>query len=98
MLKSLMTYVNGLLLALLILALSSRSSGNLISDDPINFVPDGHYVIAKIVFLSYHRFKSMPILETWFSASTILGQIFQQSVVIWTLQMLKEALRRQKCL
>ena len=51
MLKSLMTYVNGLLLALLILALSSRSSGNLISDDPINFVPDGHYVIAKIVFL-----------------------------------------------
>lgn len=63
MLKSLMTYVNGLLLALLILALSSRSSGNLISDDPINFVPDGHYVIAKIVFLSYYRFKSMLFLE-----------------------------------
>lgn len=74
MLKSLMTYVNGLLLALLILALSSRSSGNLISDDPINFVPDGHYVIAKIVFLSYHCFKWMLLLEHSFPLKLFLDK------------------------
>ena len=50
-LTSLMTYVNGLLPAILILALSSESSGILICHNPINFVPDGHYLIARIVFL-----------------------------------------------
>ena len=51
MLTSLMTYVNGLLPAILILALSSESSGILICNDPISFVLDGHYLIARIVFL-----------------------------------------------
>ena len=51
MLKSLMTYVNGWLPAILILALSSESSGILICHDPISFVLDGHYLTARIVFL-----------------------------------------------
>ena len=51
MLKSLMAYVNGLLSALLILALSSKTSGNLICHDLINFVTDGQYLYIRVFYL-----------------------------------------------
>ena len=47
-LKSLMAYVNGLLPALLILALSSKTSGNLICHDLINFVTEGQYLYIRL--------------------------------------------------
>ena len=50
-LKSLMAYVNGLLPALLILALSSKTSGNLICHDLINFVTEGKYLYIRVVYL-----------------------------------------------
>ena len=50
-LKSLMAYVNGLLSALLILALSSKTSGNLICHDLINFVTDGQYLYIRVFYL-----------------------------------------------
>ena len=54
MLKSLMAYVNvswRLLPALLILALSSKTSGNLICHDLINFVTEGQYLYIRVVYL-----------------------------------------------
>ena len=48
MLKSLMAYVNGSLSALLILALSSKTSGNLICHDLINFVTEGQYLYIRL--------------------------------------------------
>ena len=57
MLKSLMACVNCLFQALLILALSSKSAGNLICHDPITFVT--MIIILLLDSFSFYLLKSI---------------------------------------
>ena len=57
MLKGLMACVNCLFQALLILALSSKSAGNLICHDPITFVT--MIIILLLDWFSFYLLKSI---------------------------------------